>query len=93
MVIKEMKIHTALPEACFQAMNANECYEKIHLFLPPESLYWKVSLCSAFQTLCRESLEVTVRDGLAALGPLNLFALTSGMSPPFLLQLSWTPLT
>ncbi|KAL4738366.1 hypothetical protein BDV11DRAFT_206021 [Aspergillus similis] len=79
MVIKEMKIHTAVPEACFQAMNADECYEKIHLFLPSESLYWKVSLCSAFQTLCRESLEVTVRDGLAALGPLNLFALTSAI--------------
>lgn len=80
MVIKEMKIHTAVPEACFQAMTADECYEQIQLCLPSESLYWKISLCSAFQTLCKDTLEVRVRDGLAALGPLNLFALTSGRS-------------
>ncbi|KAL4999813.1 hypothetical protein BDV10DRAFT_183961 [Aspergillus recurvatus] len=79
MVIKEMKIHTAVPEACFQSMDGDECYEQIQLYLPSESPYWKVSLCSAFQLLCRESLEVTVRDGLAALGPLNLFALTSAI--------------
>ncbi|KAL4972641.1 hypothetical protein BDW66DRAFT_162740 [Aspergillus desertorum] len=79
MVIKEMKMHTAVPEACFQAANADECYEQIQLYLPSETLYWKVSLCSAFQLLCRGSLEVTARDGLAALGPLNLFALTSAI--------------
>lgn len=78
MVIKEMKIHTAVPEACFQAMTADECYEQIQIWLPSESLYWKISLCSAFQTLCKDTLEVGVRDGLAALGPLNLFILTSG---------------
>jgi hypothetical protein len=80
MVIKEMKIHTAVPEACFQAMTADECYEQIQVWLPSESLFWEISLCSAFQVLCRDTLEVRVRDGLAALGPLNLFALTSGQS-------------
>jgi hypothetical protein len=80
MVIKEMKINTAVPEACFQALTADECFEQLQLFLPPESPYWKVSLCSAFQTLCKDNLTMSARDCLASLGPLNLFVLASGES-------------
>jgi hypothetical protein len=80
MVIKEMKINTAVPEACFQAPTADGCFEQLQLFLPPESPYWKVSLGSAFQTLCKDNLAVSARDGLASLGPLNLFVLASGES-------------
>ncbi|KAL2831568.1 hypothetical protein BDW59DRAFT_131602 [Aspergillus cavernicola] len=79
MVIKEMKIHTPVPEACFQAMSADECYEQIGLFLPAHSPYWTISLCTAFQTLCKDNLGISARDGLAALGPLSLFALASAI--------------
>ncbi|KAL4960076.1 uncharacterized protein BDV14DRAFT_211935 [Aspergillus stella-maris] len=79
MVIKEMKIHTAVPEACFQAAAADECYEQIQLWLPPDNLYWRVSHCSAFQMICNGKLEVDACDALAALGPLNLFVLTSAI--------------
>ncbi|KAL4794365.1 hypothetical protein BDV19DRAFT_379494 [Aspergillus venezuelensis] len=66
MVIKEMKIHTAVPEACFQATAADECYEQ-------------TQLC-AFQMICNNRLEVAACDALAALKPLNRFVLTSGQS-------------
>ncbi|KAL3476682.1 hypothetical protein BJX99DRAFT_258232 [Aspergillus californicus] len=79
MVIKEMQIHTAVPETCFQALSADECYEQIELFLPAESPYWNTSLSGAFQTLCKDSLETNIRDSMAALGPLNLFALVSAI--------------
>ncbi|KAL2838960.1 hypothetical protein BJY01DRAFT_257866 [Aspergillus pseudoustus] len=79
MVIKEMKISTAAPEACFQALSGDECFEQIQSFLPQESPYWNVSLCSAFQTLCRDNLAISARNGLASLGPLNLFALASAV--------------
>ncbi|KAL2795184.1 hypothetical protein BJX66DRAFT_350761 [Aspergillus keveii] len=93
MVIKEMKINTAVPEACFQALTADECFEQLQLFLPPESPYWKVSLCSAFQTLCKNNLAVSARDGLASLGPLNLFVLASAIhSLIFQYRNSWDSL-
>jgi hypothetical protein len=78
MVIKEMKMHMAVPEACFQAATADQCYEQIQLFVPDTSLYWKLSFRCAFESLCKENITMNLRHVLAALGPLNLFVLTSG---------------
>ncbi|EEP81747.1 conserved hypothetical protein [Uncinocarpus reesii 1704] len=79
MVIKEMKNHVAAPEACFQAVTAEECFEQIQLWMPDTSPFWKVSFRSAFETLCRGDLTVHMRQVLAALGPLNLFAIASAI--------------
>ncbi|KAL3459689.1 hypothetical protein BJX64DRAFT_279059 [Aspergillus heterothallicus] len=93
MVIKEMKISTAVPEACFQALTGDECFGQIQQFLPPESPYWNISLCSAFQTLCKDNLAISARDGLALLGPLNLFTLASAIhSLIFQYRNSWDSL-
>lgn len=90
MVIKEMKIHMAVPDACFQAPTADDCYEQIKRFLPAKSQYWKISFCNAFKSLCQENLTLNLRYDLAALGPLNLFALTSAIhSQIFQYRNSW----
>jgi hypothetical protein len=71
-------MHMAVPETCFQAETADQCYEQIQLFLPKNSLYWEVSFRCAFESLCKDNLTMNLRHVLASLGPLNLFALTSG---------------
>ncbi|EFW14787.1 hypothetical protein D8B26_000550 [Coccidioides posadasii str. Silveira] len=79
MVIKEMKNHVAAPEACFQAVTADQCFEQIQMWMPAKSPFWRVSFRSAFETLCRGDLTADMRHILAALGPLNLFAIASAI--------------
>ncbi|KAJ5308385.1 hypothetical protein N7476_009041 [Penicillium atrosanguineum] len=79
LVIKEMKMHMASPEVCFQAPTAAQCHDQIQLHLPAGSLYWSFSLRGAFETLSQNSLPPTMSQALADLGHLNLFALTSAI--------------
>jgi hypothetical protein len=78
MVIKEMRMHMATPESCFQATTADECHQQIQLFLPARSIYWTISFRGSFESICKDELSHTIRQLLASLGPSNLFALTSG---------------
>ncbi|KAJ5124440.1 uncharacterized protein N7515_008265 [Penicillium bovifimosum] len=79
MVIKEMRMHMATPESCFQATTADECHQQIQLFLPARSIYWTISFRGSFEAICKDELPVTIRQLLASLGPSNLFALTSAI--------------
>ncbi|KAJ5192745.1 hypothetical protein N7449_008887 [Penicillium cf. viridicatum] len=79
MVIKEIRMHMATPEACFQATTADQCHHQLQLFLPARSLYWTTSFRGSFESLCKDDLSVNTRHLLATLGPLNLFALTSAI--------------
>ena len=74
-------MHTAVPESCFQAMTADECYQQIQTFLPDGSMYWKLTFRYAFECLCKGNPMANVRHALADLGPLNLFTLASGSLP------------
>jgi hypothetical protein len=78
MVIKEMRMHMAMPETCFQAMTADQCHQQIQFSLPTQSLYWKVSFRGAFEFLCKDDLSLEMRHTVSSLGPLVLFALASG---------------
>lgn len=88
MVFKEMKIHMAAPEACFQAETADLCHEKIQLYLPTGSAYWGLSFRRAFEVLSQPELSPSMRHSVAGLGPLNMFALASGQ---FFLSLVFKP--
>ncbi|KAJ5520380.1 hypothetical protein N7463_000833 [Penicillium fimorum] len=79
MVIKEIRMHMATPEACFQATTADQCHHQLQLFLPARSLYWTISFRGSFESLCKDDLPLNIRHLLATLGPLNLFALTSAI--------------
>lgn len=86
MVIKEIRMHMATPEACFQATTADQCHHQLQLFLPARSLYWTTSFRGSFESLCKDDLSANIRHLLATLGPLNLFTLTSGklqFKPPW----------
>lgn len=78
MVIKEMKMHMACPEACFQAATAEECLMEIKRWLPAGNPFYRISFRSAFECVCRESITLHMQQTLADLGPLNLFAIISG---------------
>lgn len=78
LVIKEMKMHMATPEACFQATSADECHQQIQLHLPVDSPYWSLSFRGAFESLSKDTLSPGLCQAIANLGPLNLFALASG---------------
>ncbi|OQD83345.1 hypothetical protein PENANT_c017G03679 [Penicillium antarcticum] len=79
MVIKEMRMHMAMPETCFQATTADQCHQQIQYSLPVQSLYWKFSFRGAFESLCRDDLSLEVRHMVSSLGPLVLFALASAI--------------
>ncbi|RFU34098.1 hypothetical protein B7463_g2207, partial [Scytalidium lignicola] len=79
MVIKEMKMHMAAPEACFQAATEDECYQQIHKWLPADASYWKISFRTAFENICKNNFSTNLAHLTATLGPLNLFALISGI--------------
>lgn len=81
MVIKEMKMHVAAPESCFQASTADQCYDAIRNWMPSASLCWKFSFRALFETLCIDDLTVKMQQAVAALGPLNLFTIISGLYP------------
>lgn len=78
MVVKEMKMHVAAPESCFQASTADQCYDAIRTWMPSTSICWKFSFRALFETLCMDNLTTEMQQAVAALGPLNLFTIISG---------------
>ncbi|RMJ28929.1 hypothetical protein PHISP_00140 [Aspergillus sp. HF37] len=90
MVIREMRMHLAVPDNCFHSPSTDQCLEQLRLSLPSGSQYWKMSFGNIFKSLCSESLAMHIRNDLASLGPLNLFALTSAIhSQVFQYRNSW----
>ena len=78
MVIREMKIHLAVPDSCFNAPTADQCYDQLKLSRPPCHQYWRMFFEGVFKCLCSENVPMDLRHTLASLGLLNLFALISG---------------
>lgn len=77
-------MHMACTEATFQAGTARACWDQIQrdseLKRGSDSIK---DLCSAIELLCKDDGRITPEQllALADLGPLNLFSMTSGMSP------------
>ena len=81
MVIREMKMSTANPEACFQAMTAEECFSTLQKENQEDALGPKFApeFESAFEMLYQTNIDDAISTELADLGPLNLFAMTSAL--------------
>ncbi|KAK4117941.1 hypothetical protein N657DRAFT_685618 [Parathielavia appendiculata] len=79
MVIKEMKMHMASPEACFQAVTAEECIGQIHRWMPPTSPFCTLLLREAIENICLDTMTPESQWQFAQLGPLNLFAMVSAI--------------
>lgn len=82
MVIKEMRMHMASPEACFQAATAAECIEQIHRWMHPTSPFCSLLLREAIENLCLDTLSPESQQQFSQLGPLNLFVMVSGLKTP-----------
>lgn len=80
MAIKEMRMQLASSEAAFQAPTADECFQCIQQG-SKNIMHTLSSLC---ERLCREPMQSDLLASFADLGPLNLFALTSGKSFPII---------
>ncbi|KAK4154678.1 hypothetical protein C8A00DRAFT_32498 [Chaetomidium leptoderma] len=79
MVIKEMKMHMASPEVCFQAATAEECINQIHRWMPPTSPFCSLLLRDAIENLCLDTLTPEAQQRLSQLGPTNLFVMVSAI--------------
>jgi hypothetical protein len=79
MVIKEMKMSMASPEACFQAATAEECIDQIYRWMPLTSPFCTLLLRDAIENLCLDNLTQEVQQQYSQLGPLNLFAMVSAI--------------
>lgn len=78
MVIKEMKMHMARPEACFQAATGEQCFEELRAWSCQSPMAASLTLSEALEMVCRGGISEDVRLSLANLGPLNLFVIISG---------------
>ncbi|RDL41437.1 uncharacterized protein BP5553_01416 [Venustampulla echinocandica] len=79
MVIKEMKMHMAFPESCFQAATEDECYEQIQSWMLGLGRTCCITLRTAVEDACEKVLVQDTHRNLARLGPLNLFAIVSAL--------------
>ncbi|KAK1782025.1 hypothetical protein QBC45DRAFT_18517 [Copromyces sp. CBS 386.78] len=77
MVIKEMRMHMASPEAVFQAPDAEKCLEEIYRWMPSPSPICNTLLRDVLQNIIGTTLEADMLQRLAQLGPLNLFVVVS----------------
>ncbi|KAH8649737.1 hypothetical protein BGZ60DRAFT_199046 [Tricladium varicosporioides] len=77
LVIREMKMHMAFPESCFQATTEDDCYEEILNWMLDLGPTCCITLRTAVEDACEKILVQGSRKSLACLGPLNLFAIVS----------------
>lgn len=80
LVIKEMRLHMARPDACFQAATSEECFEEIQKWTARSPFLSTLTLSEAVEIVCKGEIGEDIRRTLADLGPLNLFAVVSGMT-------------
>jgi len=86
MVMKEMKMHMASPESCFQAISAIECVQEIRGRMPRSSPIRRFLLRDAIEGVCAETLSLSSQEMFSQLGPLNLFSIVSGEIVMFIMQ-------
>ena len=90
MVIKEMTMHLASPEAAFQAISSDECFRQLYTWQSRSGLIRGITFREVVESFCRSSITGVTQQCFADLGPLNLFAVVSGMfrkipNPPLIL--------
>lgn len=83
MALAELKMDLALPEKCFQASTADECFLGIQWWLcktQRNQTHKYSSLFDFIGTFCRKELDQLTIDICAHEGYMNYFAVTCGES-------------
>ncbi|KAJ4090402.1 hypothetical protein NW756_006766 [Fusarium oxysporum] len=78
MVIKEMSMHMAFPEAAFQASTSTECARELQNWHLRSTPLRNITFREVVESFCGRSFSNDMRRLFADLGPLNLFAVVSG---------------
>jgi hypothetical protein len=91
-MVNEMKMHMAWPEACFQAETADQCAKEIENWVSKSVSVFKLTLRDAVERACSDEMTPESHREFADLGPLNLFAIVSGMQFNLSSNLSSGPL-
>jgi hypothetical protein len=78
MVIKEMSMHMASPEAAFQAISSEECARELYNWQSRSVQTRNITFREVVESFCRSSIPNVMQRCFADLGPLNLFAVVSG---------------
>ncbi|PTD06354.1 hypothetical protein FCULG_00011714 [Fusarium culmorum] len=79
MVIKEMSMHMASPEAVFQASSSAECYQELCNWQSRAVPICSITFRQVVEIFCKSPIPDGMQRYFADLGPLNLFAVVSGM--------------
>ncbi|KAF5722896.1 C2H2 transcription factor [Fusarium mundagurra] len=77
MVIKEMTMHMAFPEAAFQASTSTECARKLQNWHLRSTLMKNITFREVVERFCGKPFSNDMRRLFADLGLLNLFAVVS----------------
>ncbi|KAF4428780.1 C2H2 transcription factor [Fusarium acutatum] len=77
MVIKEMSMHMAFPEAAFQASTSTECARELQNWHLRSTLLQNITFREVVERFCGKPFSNDMRRLFADLGPLNLFAVVS----------------
>ncbi|KAH7217114.1 hypothetical protein BKA60DRAFT_609067 [Fusarium oxysporum] len=77
MVIKEMSMHMAFPEAAFQASTSTECARELQNWHLRSTPLRSITFREVVESFCGRSFSNDMRRLFADLGPLNLFAVVS----------------
>ncbi|KAL2812595.1 hypothetical protein BJX63DRAFT_240655 [Aspergillus granulosus] len=73
MVVSELKMEVACPEACFQADSADECFRLLKEW--EATIFWRkrLSITSVLKNICQTELTSSAVDEYSQMGSLNLF--------------------
>ncbi|KAL5337115.1 hypothetical protein BJX70DRAFT_389454 [Aspergillus crustosus] len=79
MVVSELKIEMACPEACFQAESADDCFTALRTWTT--TVFWKKHLfiVAAVKQICQKELTADAVDEYSQMGTLNLFTVVQSM--------------
>jgi hypothetical protein len=73
MVISELKMEMACPEASFQAESAEECFVVLENW--KQTVFWTrhLSIVAVVKSLCQKELTAETIEEYSKMGTLNLF--------------------
>ncbi|KAL5356484.1 hypothetical protein BJX96DRAFT_115931 [Aspergillus floccosus] len=73
MVVSELKMEVACPEACFQAESAVKCFSALKEW--ESSVFWgeRLSITAVVRRMCQSDLDYRLVNQFACMGTLNMF--------------------
>ncbi|KAJ5089197.1 hypothetical protein N7532_007881 [Penicillium argentinense] len=79
MVVPELKMDVACPEACFQAESAGECMRQLKFWA--KTRFWKhrLSIVSVVRRICQSAIDESLVQEFSQLGTLNLFTMVQSI--------------